>query len=125
MPILYLLGFYALSLSTIASSAPPASAFGALAVGECDRHGFSYDWPSEQQAKQVAIKHCVEKGDLYCEVVETVERACAGFAVSGACGPRGWGKGRTRNEAQQKAVEICKLNGGEECTLTAWVCDAR
>lgn len=103
--------------------ATSAHAAGALAIGKCDRHGWTYGQPTVAAAIQLAVAQCASKGDTSCHVVSTVVGNCAALAVSGTCGPRGWATARNRPAAMGVAINSCASFGGTNCTVRRWVCD--
>jgi hypothetical protein len=100
-----------------------AQAAGALAIGRCDRNGWSYGYGSMSEARGQAVMHCAENGDSSCHVVYSFVGQCAAFAVSGSCGARGWARASDRGTAEQLAIEACVNYGGNNCTIRRWVCD--
>jgi len=69
-----------------------------------------------------AMQACRKNGDTTCKIVATTYDACAAIAVSGHCGPRGWGTAATRTRAEAVALENCARYGGRDCTVRKWVC---
>jgi Domain of unknown function (DUF4189) len=108
-----------LSLGSIS----PVQAAGALAIGKCDRNGWTYNYGSVAGARAGAVSNCAATGDDTCHVVATVIGACAAFAVDGDCGANGYATGYSRRAAERSALGYCKSYGGEDCTIRAWVCD--
>ncbi|MGP0089019.1 MAG: DUF4189 domain-containing protein [Xanthobacteraceae bacterium] len=102
---------------------PAATADGALAVGKCDRYGYTFDYRSMPAARAAAIANCASTGDRTCEVVVTIRGACAAFVVSGECGARGWAYAPSRGAAERLAINLCVRYGGTNCTIRRWVCD--
>ena len=102
-----------------------ARADGALAVGQCDRFGYSYRQSSAEEAGHVAFRGCAAEGDSSCRVVLNVEGSCYAFAVDGynRCGPRGWGYAGSLHEAREYARSYCHQQGGHECTIKVEMCD--
>jgi hypothetical protein len=100
-----------------------AQAAGALAVGRCNRHGYTYGYASMAAAGVEALARCASNGDQTCHVVVAIRGACAAFAVSGTCGPRGWAYAPSRGAAEQLAINLCIREGGTECTVQRWLCD--
>jgi Domain of unknown function (DUF4189) len=111
------------SAGLLAADWTTADAAGAIAIGRCDRVGYSYDFGSESGAHARALAECRSKGDGSCEVVVTLHAACGAFAVSG-CEARGWAYAGTRRQAERIALSYCRKNGGEDCEIQAWVCDS-
>jgi len=110
-------------LAAMTTSFGPAYGAGALAIGRCDRHGYSYDYPSSNAALTRALVECASEGDRTCQLVSEIAGGCAAFAVSGTCGPRGWGTASSRPEAEALALGFCRQYGGGHCTIRRWVCD--
>ena len=106
----------------LATEWTPAHSAGAIAVGHCDRVGYSYGYNSEREARARALSECRSKGDDSCEVVVTLHGACGAFAVSG-CEARGWAYAGSRGEAERIALSYCRKYGGGNCGIQAWVCD--
>jgi hypothetical protein len=101
-----------------------AHAAGALAIGACGAFGEAHDYPTPVQASRIALAKC--KGDG-CRVVTTVKRGCASLAVdyANACGAHGWGKAPKLGRAQNAALRSCYQDGGKECVIRTFFCDAR
>ncbi len=111
-----------LSAGLLACAGSAAQAAGALAIGTCNGDGWSYNWPSVATAESVALANCASKGDR-CQVVATMIRECAAFAVSGSCGARGWAVALSQGAAESAALAQCRSYGGTACAVRAWVCD--
>jgi Domain of unknown function (DUF4189) len=101
-----------------------ARAAGALAIGACGAFGESFDFRSANDARKSALAKCHGKG---CRVVATVNGGCAAFAVDfiNACGARGWGKAHALGPSQNDALRACYKNGGRECVIRTFFCDAK
>jgi len=101
-----------------------ARAAGALAVGACGAFGEAYDYDSLTAARETALAKC--QGDA-CRVLTTSKRSCAAFAVDFAnpCGAYGWGRGAKLGATQNAALEACYREGGKECVIRTFFCDAR
>lgn len=101
-----------------------ARAAGALAVGQCGAFGVAYDYDSVAAARDSALSKC--QGDA-CRVVTTSKRSCAAFAVDFAdpCGAFGWGRGAKLGATQNSALEACYREGGKECVIRTFFCDAK
>ena len=101
-----------------------ARAAGALAIGSCGAFGEAYDFGSIEDARQSALSKC--RGDT-CRVVTTAKRGCAAFAVDFAnpCGAHGWGKGPRLGRSQNEALQACYRDGGKECVIRTFFCDAK
>ncbi len=99
-----------------------AQAAGALAVGSCGAYGFAYDFKQESAAAQAALGKCAGG----CKVVP-VRRACGAIAIDGkdVCGPQGYAVAPRLGAAQNEALRICYQDGGKDCVIRAWACDAK
>jgi hypothetical protein len=97
-------------------------AAGALAVGNCGAYGFAYDFKQEAAAAQAALGKCAGG----CRVVP-VRRACGAIAIDvrNACGPQGYAVAPRLGAAQNEALRICYQDGGKDCVIRAWACDAK
>jgi hypothetical protein len=114
----------AIGLSIIGmTSVSAAKADGALAIGKCDRWGYSYGYSNREEAEDRALSECSSDGDTSCQVVVRFSGNCAAFAVSGECGARGWSYAPSREQAERLALRECERYGGDECEIKAWVCD--
>ena len=120
-----------IAILTVAGLVPvgggEAHAAGAIAIGRCDRVGYSYNATSPAAAAQRALAECGRKGDRSCRVVVTLNRVRGAFAVAGpgGCRARGWAYAGTRAAAQDIALAQCRKHGGANCRVQAWVCDGR
>jgi len=101
-----------------------ARAAGALAIGSCGAFGEAFDFQSVEQASQSALSKC--QGES-CRIVTTAKRGCAAFAVDfvNPCGAHGWGKGPRLGGSQNAALEACYRDGGKECVIRTFFCDAK
>lgn len=101
-----------------------ARAAGALAVGACGAYGQAFDFPSRDAARQNALSKCMGSD---CKVVAEVRKGCTAFAVDGAnpCGPRGWASQARLGRAQNAALKSCYGNGGKDCVIRTFLCDAK
>jgi hypothetical protein len=101
-----------------------ARAAGALAIGSCGAFGEAYDFGTLDEARQSALAKC--QGDA-CRVVTVAKRGCAAFAVdfTNPCGAHGWGKGPRLGRSQNAALEACYKDGGKECVIRTFFCDAK
>jgi hypothetical protein len=101
-----------------------ARAAGALAVGSCGAFGEAFDFRTVAEARQSALSKC--QGDS-CRVVTIAKRDCAAFAVDfvNPCGATGWGKGPRLGRTQNAALEACYRDGGKECVIRTFFCDAK
>ena len=101
-----------------------ARAAGALAIGTCGAVGEAYDFRTIDDARHSALAKCQTDS---CRVVTTVKRGCAAFAVdfTNACGAHGWGKGARLGGTQNEALRSCYRDGGKECVIRTFFCDAK
>ncbi len=101
-----------------------ARAAGALAIGACGAFGEAFDFGSVEQATQSALSKC--QGDS-CRVVTTARRGCAAFAVdfTNPCAAHCWAKGPRLGRSQNEALEACYRDGGKECVIRTFFCDAK
>jgi Domain of unknown function (DUF4189) len=101
-----------------------APAAGALAIGSCGAYGQAFDFRNPDAARRSALSKC--RGDG-CRVVTTIKRGCAAFAVdfTNGCGAHGWGKAAKLGRAQNLALRSCYRDGGRECVIRTFFCDAK
>lgn len=101
-----------------------ARAAGALAIGSCGAFGEAHDFRTIEEARKSALSKC--QGDT-CRVVATAKRGCAAFAVDfvNPCGANGWGRGPRLGRSQNAALEACYRDGGKECVIRTFFCDAK
>jgi hypothetical protein len=101
-----------------------ARAAGALAIGTCGAFGEGFDFRTIEEARQSALSKC--QGEP-CRVVATVKRGCAAFAVdfTNPCGAHGWGRGSRLGGTQNDALRSCYKDGGKECVIRTFFCDAK
>jgi hypothetical protein len=101
-----------------------AAAAGALAVGACGAYGFAFDHSRADTAEKEAIHKCTSQG---CRVVAAMKRNCAAFAVDlrNICGSYGYAAASRLGPAQNTALRQCYSNGGKDCVIRAFVCDAK
>jgi hypothetical protein len=107
----------------LAASTVTPKAAGAMAVGACAAYGYAYDFKTVKQAHAAAIQKC--KGA--CKAVVTTQKGCAALAVDAhkKCGPQGYANGAKLGLAQNVALKSCYQNGGRDCMIRAWICDAK
>ena len=100
------------------------SGAGAMAVGTCAAYGYAFDFVSPLEARTNAMNKCA---DGRCKVVLTLRRSCAAFAIDArnACGPHGYAAAHRLGQAQNTAMRYCYNNGGKDCVIRAWACDAK
>lgn len=99
-------------------------AAGALAIGPCGAYGVAYDLARDTAARTEAMHKC---GRPNCKVAASLKRNCAAFAVDlrNTCGPYGFASAARLGPAQNTALRQCYRNGGKDCVIRAFVCDAR
>jgi hypothetical protein len=100
-----------------------AQAAGALAIGACGAYGFAFDFTGDTVARNAALRKC--EGE--CKVVAALSRNCAAFAIDlrNACGFQGHAIAARLGLAQNQALRQCYFNGGKDCVVRAFVCDAK
>jgi hypothetical protein len=110
-------------LMTGSLGAQTARAAGALAIGNCGAYGLSYDYPQVDAASTAALAQCT--GD--CKVATGMRGNCAALSVDihNACGAYGYAAAPRLGLAQNTALRYCYRNGGKDCVIRAWVCDAK
>jgi hypothetical protein len=112
------------SVTVLLVTVTRAPAAGALAVGACGAYGEAFDYRTPVSAQRTALAKCSGQG---CRVVTTFKRGCAAFAVdyTNACGANGWGKAPKLGRAQNAALKQCYADGGKECVIRTFFCDAK
>jgi hypothetical protein len=96
--------------------------FGAIAYSPSNRaHGWSYDYPSRQDAEHRALAQCRRHAED-CIVPVWFRNACGALAV-GADG-YGSGRGSSRKSAEGWAIQSCRRYSGG-CAVIRWVCTSR
>jgi hypothetical protein len=100
-----------------------ARAAGALAIGNCGAYGVAYDFPQLDAANAAALAQC--SGD--CKVAAPMRGNCAALSIDArnACGAFGYAAAPRLGQAQNTALKYCYRNGGKDCVIRAWVCDAK
>jgi Domain of unknown function (DUF4189) len=101
-----------------------ARAAGALTIGACGAFGEAYDFRTVDEARTSALAKC--QNDT-CRVVTVAKHGCAAFAVdfTNPCGAHGWGKGPKLGGSQNEALRSCYKDGGKECVIRTFFCDAK
>jgi hypothetical protein len=105
--------------------APPVpDVWGAIAVSPTTLlYGTAWKFPSEQAAKNWALKDCAKKGPRDCHVTVTVADVCVALAISKAekvaviGGPTG-----ANNFASGNATLRCQRAGGRSCQIAIAFC---
>ncbi|HLH93594.1 MAG TPA: DUF4189 domain-containing protein [Xanthobacteraceae bacterium] len=105
------------------AGADTAHAAGALAVGNCGAYGVAYDFTEVEQASAAALHQCA--GD--CKVAASMRGNCAALSIDmrNACGAFGYAAAPQLGEAENAALRYCYRNGGKDCIIRAFVCDAK
>jgi hypothetical protein len=100
-----------------------ARAAGALAIGSCGAYGLAYDFPQPEAANAAALAQCAGG----CKVATPMRGNCAALSIDmrNACGAFGYAAAARLGEAQNTALRYCYRNGGKDCVIRAWVCDAK
>ncbi len=117
----------ALDQQSIAPGARSPS-FGAFYVQSNDGniYGMSYDYGSQAAAQARAERECSKQAGSagHCIPGAWFENACGALAVSPN---NGWGSdwGNNEQEAQQKALTVCKNSAGQECSVKWVQCSGR
>lgn len=122
-------GFRGIGLCVVAAAAlalagtASGQAAGALAIGSCAAYGYAYDYPTAEAAQAAALERCTGE----CKQVVTTKKGCVAFAIDGRkpCGPNGFANAPKLGEAQNTALKFCFKQGGKDCVIRAWICDAR
>jgi hypothetical protein len=97
----------------------PASAFGALAVGETDGYGFSFNYPNESEARARAQKECGGS----CQIVIVFQNTCSSFAADRGSSIYGWAYAPTKEQAQTMSMGFCQKEGGKRCEVRVSACE--
>ena len=89
----------------------------------CAAYGYAYDFKTAKQAHDAAMGNC----NGSCKQVVATQKGCVAFAIDGhkPCGPLGYANGSGLGSAQNTALKSCYQNGGRDCMIRAWVCDAK
>lgn len=98
-------------------------AAGAMAIGKCGAYGYAFDYARVASAEQAARARC--KGN--CPTTVAMNRACAALAIDlrNPCGAHGYAVQSKISTALNMASEQCHRNGGKDCVIRAWACDAK
>lgn len=100
-----------------------AGAIGAIAVDKDDSgtepaYGYAINYETRAEAERAAVGYCEDYGGDNCQAVVWFE-GCGAYANSRRYYGYGWG--RTKQEAKDKALEMCSSNS---CRIVVAVCDA-
>lgn len=90
--------------------------WGAVAFGPFGAHGYSYDQPDQNRARELAMRGCKQR----CTVVRTFFNACAAIAEADD-GAWGWAWAETPGLAIQNATRQCEARG-TGCEIRVWAC---
>ena len=105
-------------ISTVAFAQLPEN-YGAIAITpDAEVWGYSYDYPTREQAEKRALKEC---GQADCRVQVWFKNACGAIAKDES-GNLGWAWADTREQAEAEAISAC-ANGS--CRIETWVCTTR
>jgi hypothetical protein len=85
-------------------------------------HGYSYDYSTQNEAEQRALKECRSAGGKDCVRAIWFRNACGALAVGDG---NGWGShwGENRTGAKNKAMKTCRGNASS-CKIIRLVCTA-
>ncbi len=113
----------AFAASLLFASVAQTHAAGALAIGACAAYGYAYDYPTSEAAQAAAMEKCTGE----CKHVVTTQKGCVAFAIDGRkpCGPNGFANAPKLGAAQNTALKHCYKQGGKDCMIRAWICDAK
>jgi hypothetical protein len=97
--------FGAVAISPVAPTANADATWAAIAVSpEADNSGagWAYDAGSQAEAERVAIKSCIDEGNVQCQIAISRSTGCLALADS----PDAWspGTGATVEEAEADAL---------------------
>jgi hypothetical protein len=111
-----------------ALSAPPAWAYGAIALGVCSTPGsgysFSYGPPSQAVADALALRECSAHTSVYRIVILFVQKCFAVALDLAQCGAAGEVASPYLSIARRVAYQDCLQTGGSaRCTVVAANCD--
>lgn len=77
--------------------------------------GSAVEAPTQDRAESGALKDCLSKGGVACQIEASYENGCAALAASDAA----WAveSGATEIEAEIKAIRACAETGHEKCRV--------
>jgi hypothetical protein len=86
-------------------------------------YGLAYDFLELDVANAAALGQC--SGD--CKLATAMRGNCAALSIDmrNACGAFGYAAAPRLGQAQNTALRYCYRNGGKDCVIRAWVCDAK
>jgi hypothetical protein len=117
--------FYAVALTIgVLGIASNVFAWGSLAIDSNQgiAYGFSYDYPTAQEADARALREC----GYGCQVVKNFATGCGAYAADQTPGSAayGWGTAPTEQEAKDIALNYCYQYGGTRCAIRVWSCNS-
>jgi hypothetical protein len=98
--------------------------FGALAYdAETGAHGWSTDYADREDAAARALGECWIYG-AQCEIVATIENACAAMGKSNQSNAHGWAQASNLTGAVEGALASCVQNGAKagSCDIIMQIC---
>lgn len=85
--------------------------------------GFAHNYPTRQEAEQVALQICQGDGLPGCAVRTTFHARCYSVAYSNYQDAYGWAVAKTQDEAAEQALQACSEAGkGNECRISELSC---
>lgn len=124
-PFLHARAAKALLSLALSTAGVHAIAAGALAIDskQGSQYGFSYDYPTADQAEQRALREC----GAGCRIVLRFGNGCGAYAADQSKGSSayGWAITPSSNGAQRTAISECQAKGGSRCMVRSWGCDSR
>jgi Domain of unknown function (DUF4189) len=110
-------------LCTTIGAAMAGDNWGALAYNPTNKDfGTATNYSTLREAKVRAMQECVRQHNSpYCQIIGAFRNDCAALAI----GPGGAGYTDYQNaqQAEEKALEECRKNGGGACRIEATVCN--
>ncbi|MGO9097725.1 MAG: DUF4189 domain-containing protein [Bryobacteraceae bacterium] len=94
--------------------------YGAIAYSTKDNAcGWANGWNSQKKAEQVALDDCSKRGPG-CKSIVWYSKGCGAVAADGNIVT--WGTDSTKQQAEYRAMDECKKEGGKKCALQASQC---
>lgn len=93
-------------------------AAGAIAKSDDGYTGMSYNYRSQREADERAMRECEGR----CRVVLRYQNSCAAVAV-GDRGGGGWAQAPRIGQADDRAIEQCEAQGNRRCRVKQHNCD--
>ena len=108
--------------AVLVASVVTVQARGALAIGNCGAWGGSWNYDSDDDARDRALSECKGRN---CRVVTSFAGLCAAYAIDRAksCGAWGWATRERQSTAENVAIRECENAGGRDCQIRARFCD--